>query len=91
VVATACAAYWENPTAEMVHTTGPQMLTPALKSWAIRAGHNAVTVLPAWTYNPHHWSTIERGTDATGRDHGQAYGVHHWGHRKSGRSNRVGV
>lgn len=78
--------YFANPTAEMVETTGPAYLTDFARS---RPG---LHVFPVETFNPVHWKEIEPGGDAHGKR--SAYlagtiGVHHWGHRKDGRTNRV--
>lgn len=77
--------YFSNPTAEMVATTGPGLLTDLQKR---RPG--LLHVFPVETFNPVHWSTISFGSDASGFAPGpETIAVHHWGHRKDRRSNTV--
>lgn len=79
--------YFANPTAEMVETTGPAYLTDfARTSWA------QLHVLPKETFNPVHWKEISAGGDASAwldRLPAETIAVHHWGHKKDGRSNTV--
>lgn len=79
--------YFASPGAEMVDTTGPALLTDVVRSWQ----GNDVTVLPVWSFNSVHWAEIPEGGTADGlwcpRD--GVVGIHHWGHRESGRSNTV--
>lgn len=81
--------YFKDPTAEMVETTGPALLTDTVYSW----GREGFSVLPIDSFNSVHWSDIPAGSDAVGRwsDSPNIIGVHHWNHRKTGRSNLVGV
>jgi len=93
VIETAYEKYFANPGAMMVHTTGPQMLTPLALEGRLE---NDVVIFPRSTFNPVHWADIPLGGDASlhvdsFRDRLDVYGVHHWAHRKSGRSNTVGA
>lgn len=87
--------YLADPHAEMVQTTGPAMLTDMVAEWnvhsAVHPPGGRVVVLPVEAFNPVHWRDVPQGgwvrlegtfTDAT-------IGVHHWGHRLTGRSNTV--
>ena len=75
--------YFAEPTAEMVFTTGPRMLTEVWRS-------RPVPALPWQAFNSTHWSTIPLGGTAAGRDIPEgAYGLHHWGHRRDQRTNRI--
>ena len=79
------ARYFANPTAEMVETTGPAYLTDFA-----RTRPNDLQVLPVNAFNPVHWKQISPGGDASGFEYpAESFGLHHWGHKKSGRSNRV--
>ena len=79
------ARYFANPTAEMVETTGPAYLTDFARE---RPG--MLHVFPTETFNPIHWKQIEPGADASGFEYpAESFGVHHWGHKKTGRGNRV--
>lgn len=81
--------YFEHPTAEMVETTGPALLTDCAHRW-LRA-MNPFQILPVAAFNSVHWSQIPLGGDATGLwvDHPDIVGIHVWHHRKSGRTNTV--
>lgn len=77
--------YFANPLAEMVETTGPAYLTDFARS---RPG--ALHVFPTETFNPVHWKQIAPGGDASGFEYPpNAFGVHHWGHKKDGRTNLI--
>lgn len=81
------ARYFENPTAEMIDTTGPAYLTDVAQ-----AHQELLTVFPVPTFNPVHWKQIPAGGDATefmADLPSETIAVHHWGHRKDQRSNRV--
>lgn len=76
--------YFAEPGGPMNRTTGPGLLTDVV------ADHPDVVQLPVVAFNAHHWRTIRRGSDASGRKiPREAIGVHHWGHRRDGRSNRI--
>lgn len=82
--------YFANPTAEMVETTGPALLTDHA-----RAHPDQIHVYPVETFNPVHWKQIQPGGDASWWADGinwigtPTIGVHHWGHKKDGRTNVV--
>lgn len=80
--------YFSNPTAEMIDTTGPAYLTEYA-----HAHPEQLFVYPVETFNPIHWSNVPRGGDASSvfeaEHHPSTIAVHHWGHRKDGRTNRV--
>lgn len=77
--------YFANRTDEMVMSTGPGYLTRVAAQVP-----SLIHVFPLETFNPIHWKQIESGGDATGFTYPEAsYGVHHWGHKKDGRSNTV--
>lgn len=77
--------YFNNPTAEMVETTGPALLTDQAHLYP-----NLLHVFPTKTFNPIHWSQIQEGGDATGFSYPEeSIAVHHWGHKKDRRSNHV--
>lgn len=77
--------YFANPTAEMVETTGPAFLTDFA---ATRP--DQLHVFPTETFNPVHWKQIAPGSNADGFDYpAETIGVHHWGHKRDGRSNTV--
>lgn len=81
------ARYFANPTAEMVETTGPAYLTDMAN-----AHMDETTVLPKETFNPVHWGEIEPGGDASAwldKLPENTIAVHHWGHKKDGRTNTV--
>lgn len=80
--------YMARPHDEMNQTTGPRLLTGVYRSWT---DHDAsVVALPTVAFNPFHWSSIEQGGTAEGRELPEAtIGVHHWGHRHDGRTNRI--
>ena len=77
--------YFADPEAEMVETTGPAYLTDYYL-----AQPEMLHVYPKNTFNPIHWKQINPGEDASGFDYPEeSVGVHHWGHKKSLRSNKV--
>jgi mannosyltransferase OCH1-like enzyme len=80
--------YWSCREDEMVMSTGPGFLTE------YASGRPGLFVFPRTTFNPVHWSEIAAGGDASGRLDGlpaETVAVHHWGHRRDGRTNRVEV
>lgn len=79
--------YFACPEAEMVDTTGPALLTDTVKQWP---GQDVV-VLPVTAFNSVHWKDVPSGGTADGLwcPGDGVVGVHHWGHRMSGRSNVV--
>lgn len=81
--------YFSNPTAEMVETTGPALLTDMATKYPFD-----IYVYPTETFNPVHWKQIAPGGDASDwiSQHNfpeGTIGVHHWGHKRDGRSNVV--
>lgn len=81
--------YFSMPGAEMVETTGPAYLTEYAN-----AHRSEVVILPRNSFNPVHWKQVEPGGDASpliDRENlpAETVGVHHWGHKKDGRSNVV--
>lgn len=79
--------YFTDPTAEMVQTTGPALLTDMAALLPDR-----LHVFPVDTFNPIHWSRVSAGGDASSfRDSlpEETIALHHWGHKKDGRSNHV--
>lgn len=77
------------PGVEMVFSSGPRYLTAVSEQGGI-----PFRVLPYYTVNPFLWKDIPQGSDAselmvaTKLPEG-CVGVHHWAHRKNGRSNVV--
>lgn len=84
------ARYFANPTAEMVETTGPAFLTDYAN-----AHRDQIHVFPVETFNPVHWKQVKQGGDAADWADGTDWSgtgtiaVHHWGHKRDGRSNVV--
>lgn len=81
--------YFANRLDEMVMSTGPGFLT----NFAGTAGL-PLAVLPMTVFNSVHWKTILPGSNAAKivRSAGypsDAIAVHHWGHKKDGRSNKI--
>lgn len=81
--------YFSMPGAEMVETTGPAYLTEYAND-----NRSRCLILPRDAFNPVHWSRVQPGEDATphlDRDRlpANTVGVHHWGHKRDGRSNTV--
>lgn len=79
--------YFASPQAEMVLTTGPQLLTDSIRALS----NECIVILPTRSFNCVHWSQIAHGEQADGlwKPADGVVGVHHWGHRKTGRSNVV--
>lgn len=81
------------PGTEMVFSTGPHLLTSVYH--ALGGDRNPDFVgLPAHTFNPVHWDQVPAGGDASAlfdwsNPPAGVYGVHHWGHKRDGRSNVV--
>lgn len=86
--------YWQDPQAEMVMTTGPELLTNCVREWNYSGNSSGtdVKILPFNAFNQVHWSRIPLGGNADGRwiDSPGIVGIHHWHHRKDGRTNYVG-
>lgn len=86
--------YFANPTDEMVMTTGPGYLTDFVHA-RMAAGIIDFYVFPVEAFNPVHWKQIEPGGDALSwvpeliETSPNTLAVHHWGHKKDGRSNTV--
>lgn len=79
--------YFSNPEDEMVMSTGPGYLTRVYHEHPDR-----LHVMPRVTFNPVHWKQIRSGGDASevlGSLPEETIAVHHWGHRKDGRTNYV--
>lgn len=79
--------YFASPSAEMVLTTGPALLTEQA-----RIHPELIHVFPVPTFNPVHWNSIEFGSDASAfydQLPEETIALHHWGHRKDGRTNFV--
>jgi hypothetical protein len=74
----------------MVMTTGPGYLTDYAHTRP-----EDLHVFPVETFNPVHWKQIQEGGDATWFADGTDWSgtatiaVHHWGHKKDGRTNRI--
>jgi hypothetical protein len=80
--------YFSNPYQEMNHATGPRLLTDVWSTWKDQLP--PVIALPVVAFNPFHWRTIPKGGDAVGRPVPlETIGVHHWGHKKDGRTNHI--
>lgn len=83
------ARYFRYRLDEMVMATGPAYLTDYAQA------HRAqIAVLPMTWFNSKHWKSIPLGEDASesvrrGDYPADAIAVHHWGHKKNGRSNTV--
>jgi len=86
--------YFANPTDEMVMTTGPGYLTDFVRARYARGIHDFYA-FPVETFNPVHWKEIPSGGDAMDyipeltETSPNTFAVHHWGHKKDGRSNTV--
>lgn len=79
------ANYFAKRTQEMVFSTGPQFLT----EYAY-AHPGYIAILPQSVFNSTHWRDVPLGGDASGRAYpDDAIAVHHWGHKKDGRTNHV--
>lgn len=77
---------------EMVFSTGPHHLT------AVAEALGTLKVFPYYTTNPVLWKQVEVGSDATPVIEARGgidslpegcIGIHHWGHKLTGRSNTV--
>lgn len=69
----------------MNRTTGPGLLTSV---W--RQSKHAPKALDPVVFGPHHWRDIPRGGTADGLEVPDGtVAVHHWGHRRDGRTNRL--
>lgn len=80
------ARYFSNPYDEMVMTTGPGYLTDFVRSHP----ELPIFLYSRNTFNPVHWKQIAPGGDATGFDYApNTIAVHHWGHKKDGRTNLI--
>lgn len=82
--------YQQHPGADMVATTGPALLTDCVYGWQDEFA--PFKILTQRAFNSVHWKEIPYGEDASGRwtDDPDIIGIHHWGHRRDGRSNTVG-
>ncbi len=79
--------YWANPTAEMVESTGPAFLTDEVHRYKYDVDFH---VFPTHAFNPIHWNQIAQGGDASEFTYPvDSIAVHHWGHKKDGRTNLV--
>jgi mannosyltransferase OCH1-like enzyme len=81
--------FWANPRGPMNEVTGPHLLTAVYNM-----GWPDFVALPREVFNPIHFHEVPLGGDAEGTFHVDALpeitiGVHHWGHRLTGRPNRV--
>jgi hypothetical protein len=89
----AVQGFMRHPDLEMVETTGPAALTNFVREWNMAGDRRPFVVHPVKAFNPVHWSEIEQGSDARARVQeaimGGSIGLHHWGHRKTGRQNRI--
>ena len=88
------AFYADRPGDEMNKTTGPHLLTAMARGWnRNRAGDDEFLALPQVSFCAAHWKQIPEGGDAAGLVDWKAdpnvIGIHHWGHRKVGRTNYV--
>lgn len=81
--------YWPRRRDQMNEVTGPHLLTSVWRGWT---GGDFVA-LPRETFNPIHFHQVPLGGDAEGLftldSSPITIGVHHWGHRLTGRPNRV--
>ena len=83
VVAALPDSYWRGGL--MNRTTGPGLLTAC---W--RQSTHPPKALDPVVFGPHHWSQIPKGGTADGLDvPAGTVAVHHWGHRRDGRTNRL--
>jgi len=77
--------YFANPYDEMVMTTGPGFLTDFAHQYP-----GQLYVFPKHVFNSVHWSQVPAGGDASEFAlPGEAIAVHHWGHKKDGRTNLI--
>jgi mannosyltransferase OCH1-like enzyme len=84
------ASYHNRPGEEMNQVTGPVFLTACINGW-IASGRIPPKILPERAFNPVHWKSIPLGGDADAVQHDLdgVFGVHHWGHKLTGRTNYV--
>ena len=81
--------YFNNPYDEMVMTTGPGFLTDFAMINQIQ-DKNPFVVFPKEAFCSVHWKQVEAGGDASGFEYPEsAIAVHHWGHKKDGRTNLI--
>lgn len=81
------ARYFSRPYDEMVMSTGPGYLTDFYNT---NKDKYEFQVFPKSTFNPIHWGQIGSGGDASGFTYPEdSVAVHHWGHKKDGRSNYI--
>lgn len=81
--------YFSRPGEEMIMQTGPGYLTDFAHEHP-----DLLHVLPVESFNPVHWGNVPSGGTASewvsrGEFPAETIGVHHWGHRRDGRSNHV--
>lgn len=80
------ARYFSNPYDEMVMSTGPGYLTDFNRE----KYPPKLYVFDKNVFNSVHWKQIDAGGDATGFEYPEnAIAVHHWGHKKDGRTNLI--
>jgi mannosyltransferase OCH1-like enzyme len=84
VIDTLRLSYWENPTGPMNRTTGPWLLTQVWRR------HPEVTALAVDVFNPVHWKHVKKGATAKLMNVPEStVALHHWGHRRDGRTNTI--
>lgn len=82
--------YWQYRLDEMIMSTGPAYLTDYAN-----AHRDQITVFPVETFNPVHWKQVQQGGDASAWVEGTdwrgtaTFAVHHWGHKRDGRTNTI--
>lgn len=78
--------YYNQPTgSQMNETTGPHLVTDIYNKTK-----NDIVILSKNYFNPVHFSEVEIGEDAKFDELPiESIGVHHWGHRKNGRTQKV--
>ena len=70
-------------------TTGPGFLTDFVRINTI-LDKTPFVVFGKEAFCSVHWKEIEPGGDASGREYpAEAIAVHHWGHKKDGRTNLI--
>lgn len=90
VLADLTPRYFERPYDEMNQTTGPRLLTDVYNAWLRDGKATPVTALPVHAFNPVHWREVPKGGNAEGMNvHRDTIGLHHWGHKKDGRTNII--
>lgn len=85
--------YFSRPYDEMVMSTGPGFLTDfyhhAFQNGSVERPYRFMTFSKE-VFNSVHWKEIEPGGDASGREYPNiAVAVHHWGHKRDGRTNLI--